>query len=460
MSEVPKYSVVDIETTGGKAGMGRITEIAIYLMEGDRIVDQFVSLVNPECHIPPYISRLTGITDTMVAGAPRFFEIARKIVEITDQTIFVAHNVSFDYTFVQKEFESLGYDYAREVMCTVRLSRKLLPGHSSYSLGSLCQDLGISLKGRHRAGGDAHATANLLSHLISEKGNWIFPEEENLDTRSLHPGLDLTKVRKLPDSTGVYYFYDQTNGLIYIGKSNSIRKRVFSHLNSKGKRAEQLKTKVADIGYEATGSELVALLKESDEIKCHKPLYNKAGRRSRPNWGIFGFTDRRGYQRFFIDRLNGKESQPLDTFESRDKAVNALSRWVGEFDLCRQLSGLENKNGPCFNYSIKQCNGACTGEESPADYNSRVEQMIRKPGFSAPDFVIFDHGRKKGERSFIWVEKNVVRGYGWLGEDDVITSPRQLEDYLAGGSDNRDSRQIVRSWLKKTSGNHVKILKY
>ncbi|MGM0375226.1 MAG: exonuclease domain-containing protein [Bacteroidota bacterium] len=459
MSEVPKYSVVDIETTGGKAGMGKITEIAIYRMEGDRIVDQFVSLVNPECRIPPYISRLTGISDEMVAGAPRFYEIAREVVKITEESIFVAHNVTFDYNFLRKEFESLGYNYVRDVMCTVRMSRKLLPGHASYSLGRLCKDLGIDVEGRHRAGGDAHATARLLQHLINQQGDWIYPEMD-MDLKGIHPRLDMGKVRELPEETGVYYFYDAEKHPVYIGKSRNIRKRVLSHLADKGKRALRLKEQVVDIDFELIGSELVALLKESDEIKENRPLFNRAGRRTRFNWGIFGFTDRRGYQRFFIDRINGKEREPLDSFASREKAATTLDGWVREYELCRQLSGLEDKRGPCFNYSVNQCRGACTEKESPEAYNQRVNQMIGEIGFSSSNFVVFDQGREAGEKSFVWVERNRIRGYGWLNMEDTITSPEELEDHLVGGQDHRDARQIVRSWLRNKPGSSVKILNY
>ncbi len=459
MSQIPRYSVIDIETTGGRAGVGRITEIAIYIMEGREIVNEFVSLVNPECRIPPYISRLTGITDEMVANAPRFFEIARDIVEITGQTIFVAHNAPFDYTFVQKEFEGLGYQYEREVICTVRLSRKIIPGHRSYSLGRLCEELGIPLSDRHRASGDARATALLLKHLIDCRGEYIIPSED-FDARSLHPDLDLNKVRSLPQASGIYFFHNTDKDVIYIGKSRNIRKRVCSHLSAKGKRNLQMKAQLSDVSFELTGSDLVALLKESDEIKQRKPHFNRAGRSTRFNWGIFTFHDRRGYQRFFIDRIKGGPSQPIDAFSTRENAAKALSKWVYEHGLCRQLSGLENNSGACFNYSVNQCNGACVGGEAFLEYNTKAAKMLEKLNFYTPDFVIFDQGRSAEEKSFIWIEKNVLRGFGWLSTDDVILNPSQLEGHISGGNDNRDSQQIIRSWLKKSASGDVKILKY
>jgi len=171
------YSVIDIETTGTNNQTGKIIEIAIILFNGQYISDSFVSLINPECYIPHIITRITGITNEMVVNSPKFYEIAKNIVTLTSNKIFVAHNASFDYNFIRKEFKELGYDFFRKTMCTVELSRKLMPGHNSYSLGKLCNDLKIEINGRHRAEGDALATVELLKKLLIEydlKNNSIF----------------------------------------------------------------------------------------------------------------------------------------------------------------------------------------------------------------------------------------------------------------------------------------------
>jgi DNA polymerase-3 subunit epsilon len=204
----------------------------------------------------------------------------------------------------------------------------------------------------------------------------------------------------------------------------------------------------------------VALLREADEIKQQRPLFNKAGRHSRFNWGIYHFVDQRGYERFFIDRIKQSISQPLDAFSTREKAIQTLSSWVEEYNLCRQLAGLENNKGPCFSYQVNQCNGACIGNEKPADYNARVSKMLKKLSFSSSNFIVFDKGRHSGEKSFVWVEKNVLRGYGWLNQEDTITHPAQLEEYISGGTDNRDTRKIVRTWLNNKSTSQIRILKY
>jgi DNA polymerase-3 subunit epsilon len=161
------FSIIDIETTGISPYKEKITEIAIYVHDGKKIVNEFTTLINPEKYISSYITELTGITNEMVAKAPKFYEIAKKVVELTENTTFVAHNVSFDYNFIRTEFQSLGYNYNRDKLCTVRLSRKLIPGKKSYSLGKLCNDLKINVKDRHRASGDALATVKLFELLMN-----------------------------------------------------------------------------------------------------------------------------------------------------------------------------------------------------------------------------------------------------------------------------------------------------
>jgi DNA polymerase-3 subunit epsilon len=202
------YAIVDIETTGGSAGNEKITEIAIITHDGKKIVDRYSTLLNPEKPIPEFIQRFTGISDYMVQNQPKFYEVAKEILELMEGKIFVAHNVNFDYSFVKREFESLGFSFKKDTLCTVKLSRKIIPGFPSYSLGKLCNALGIGLENRHRALGDALATAELFT-LLKEK------DDTNVFEQFLNP---VSKIRKktiqefsvpinhLPERPGVYFF--------------------------------------------------------------------------------------------------------------------------------------------------------------------------------------------------------------------------------------------------------------
>jgi len=217
------FSIVDIETTGNGYKGQKITEISIFLFDGKQVIDEFTSLVNPEQNIPPFITNLTGIDNAMIRSAPRFYEIAKKVAEFTQDTIFVAHNVNFDYNIIQDEFKSLGFDFKRKKLCTVRLSRKIIPGLQSYSLGNICSAENIPINGRHRAKGDAEATTELFRRLIERDNDFTINSFLNPRSRqaTLPPLLDKKTVDNLPESHGVYYFKNVSKEIIYIGKATT-----------------------------------------------------------------------------------------------------------------------------------------------------------------------------------------------------------------------------------------------
>ena len=214
------YAILDIETTGGQFNEEGITEIAIYKFDGHEVVDQFISLVNPEKTIQPFVVKLTGINNAMLRSAPKFYEIAKRIIEITQDCIIVAHNSSFDYRILKTEFTRLGYDFVKPTLCTVELSKQLIPGQLSYSLGKLVRALGIPVTDRHRASGDALATLKLFKMILTKDSSkqivtsLIKAEiKSGLTTRL----LDIVGIS--PSKTGVYYIHNENGDLIYIGKS-------------------------------------------------------------------------------------------------------------------------------------------------------------------------------------------------------------------------------------------------
>jgi len=445
------YTIIDIETTGGNFKNGRITEIAIYLHDGYKIVDEFITLINPEQFIPPYITQLTGITNQMVNDAPKFYEVARKIVEITDGNIFVAHNAGFDYGFIKAEFEALGFDFERETLCTVKLSRKYLPGYKSYSLGNLCTILDIPNNARHRAAGDAFATVALFELLLKQNKGLILPLEGNkyFSADGLHNNLEIEKVKQLPQAIGVYYFYNENKDLIYIGKSNNIRQRVLNHIGQpKTQKAVKMKGEISSIDYELTGSELIALLKESAEIKKEKPIYNRAQRKNRYSFGLFSFTDRKGYLRLNILKNDGRIT-PHISFESLNEGKDFLFKYVEEFQLCQKLCGISDSIGSCFQYQIKICKGACIDEEPPEEYNKRVLELINVLSFDSDGFIIVDKGRDASENSIVLVSGGKYMGYGWVDKSIGFSSLEELKESIILNDDNRDARLIIKRQLKE-----------
>jgi len=446
------YAIIDTETTGGSPLKNKITEIAIFIHDGIDIVEEFSTLVNPECNIPYHISQITGITDEMVADAPRFFEDARKIVEFTDNKIFVAHNVNFDYQFVRNEFSRLGYDFKRDRLCTVRLSHKLLPGMPSYSLGNLCSNLDIAINGRHRARGDALATAKLFGLLLkknSESSTDHFQSGFRLPA-SVNPALDVTILPRLPESPGVYYFHDTHGDLIYIGKSKNIKSRVQSHFsNYASRKAIEMCRAVADITYETTGSELIALLKESEEIKKHKPFFNRAQKRSSFQYGIFSTVDQNGFIRFHTEKTIRVKDTPLACFDSKIEAARFLSGMIDRYNLCQKLCGMYASHGHCFHYEIGSCRGACDGKENPGTYNKRALKAIADMTLEYNNLLIIDSGRDPEEKSAIKIENGKYIGYGYFNPDFTCSDPEIIPGCIKEYTDSREVQNIIRQYLRK-----------
>ncbi len=445
------YAIIDIETTGGSPQHEKITEIAVYLHDGARVTGEFISLINPERFIPRYITQLTGITNEMVEDAPKFFEIAKELVRLTENRILVAHNATFDYNFIRWEFKHLGYDFKREKLCTVKLSRKLIPGFPSYSLGNLCKNLGIAINGRHRAAGDAYATVRLFE-LLLQKNNENGNQPENLHApwaNDLHPHFNGESIKKLPEETGIYYFHNEKGDIIYIGKSKNIRDRVITHFsNKKTHKAMQMKEKIVDISYEVTGNELIALLLEASEIKKHQPAFNRLSKKSKFKFNLYNYTDDAGYIRFRFSREDEAiGNAPLLQFTNEKEASKFMYELVERYQLCQKLSGLYNSEGSCFHYKLGICKGACNGSESPEVYNARAYQIVERYSYSLKNFLIIDKGREQGEKSVVRIANGRFSGFGFA-EANNINGVDMLHDCIKPYPDNRDMQQVIMQYLR------------
>lgn len=446
------YAIIDIETTGGSPVAEKITEIAIYIYNGEKVVDEYITLINPEKKIPYYITQLTGITNSMVAESPKFYEVAKKVIEITDNCTFVAHNANFDYSFIKQEFKNLGYDYNREKLCTVKLSRKIIPGHRSYSLGKICQDLNIELNGRHRAAGDALATVKLFQHLQEvNNGQSELSSIHGVSKNDLHPNLNPDDLKKIPDEPGVYYFYNEENELIYIGKSKHLHTRMISHFrNRTTKKAIEMSEAIASFDYETTGCELLALLKESHEIKHHKPKYNRAQRRAMSSYGLYEYTDSAGYIRFEVSKHTSSTAQPICSFSSNKAGNTYVQGLIDKFKLCQKLCGQYKTggSGACFHYEIMECNGACIGKESALEYNLRAYKVIEMHRFKHNSFFIVERGRTDEELSIVKIEKGQYIGFGYVDKNAIGNNYELFSDCIQHFPDNRDIQQILRNYMK------------
>ncbi len=447
------FAIIDIETCGQKFRhpQGRIIDIAILIHDGLQVVERFSTLINPGCYISGFYSNLSGITNDMVADAPHFHQVAKKIVELTEGKIFVAHNVGFDYSFIKEEFAFLGYNFRREKLCTVKLSRKLLPKRISYSLGHLCASLNIPIVNRHRALGDAEATAILFDLLLQLKSQSPTYKSMGID-EIMATRLDKIKdyvLKKLPEECGVYYFLDKEGKIIYIGKSTNIYNRAMSHFNSHERKGKRMLNELYNAEHELTGSELIALLLEAEEIKKHKPHFNRAQKADIFTHSINWFEDKQGIINFKIEPYD-ETGTYLQAFTSYIAARERLELWADEYSLCLKYCGLSDDE-VCFNYQIKKCRGICAGIESKDEYNKRAGKLVNEYSFGKQNFMVVDKGRRPDEQSLILIEDGHYAGYGYFDSSTQMQNPAELKEVIKHTTYYADHDTIVRSYLKSKS---------
>ena len=442
------YAILDIETTGGKYNEEGITEIAIYQHNGQKVTDQFISLVNPERPIQPFVEKLTGINSKMLRNAPRFFEVAKRIIEITENCLIVAHNTDFDYRILRTEFKRLGYNFEKNSLCTVSLSQELLPDMESYKLGKLVRSLGIPISDRHRAQGDALATVKLFELLLEkDSGKEILKSQ----IKALHahqvPSKYLSIIEELPTATGVYYLHNAVGDVLYIGKSNNIQKRVRTHLTGTDLKSKKIQKKLHKVNFETTCSELIALLKEQHEIKKNQPQINKDGRYRLYPMGI-KIDQETDYHQLILEQVRN-DKEYLVVFKNSRVAKHLMIQWIEDHQLCHKHSSLKDSDGACFAYKNDRCKGACLEQESPESYNERLSQLQDKNNYPHDHFLMIGIGRKDGEYSFIYIDNQCFKGYGFYELNHQIKNKEKILNRMIAMEDNSDCRALILSHIKK-----------
>lgn len=445
-----EYAIVDIETTGGNASGSRITEIAILIHDGRNIIERFETLVNPEKHIPLPIFALTGIDNDMVRNSPVFGDIAARVFELLRARIFVAHNVNFDYSFVRHQLEEEGYKWTAPKLCTVRMSRKIKPGFHSYSLGKLCDSLDIPIEHRHRAGGDADATAILFSKLLEWDEEEMIPAmlKKNSKEQQLPPNLPKEDFEALPSCPGVYYFTDRIGKVIYVGKAVNIKKRVSSHFtgHSANPQRQHFLRNIHSITFEICATELMALLLECAEIKKLWPIYNRALKRFEPKFGLFCYEDQSGYKRLAVGKIN-KFVQCVYVCNRQSDSISLLRHLLDEFQLDHRLCYFGQ--GPA-RIIESQGNGKEEMLLPPVDaYNGLVDQALAHLAENRPTFALMDKGRDQDEKSCIWVEKGNFFAMGYIANDTDLRIPEDIRDSLTRYHGNHYMMQLIAAHAAK-----------
>ncbi len=440
---------VDIETNGGNGDRGRIIEIALIRVEDGDIVEEYSTLVNPGSAIPYWITKLTGITNADVADAPYFDEVAAEVYRILDGAIFVAHNVRFDFSFIKRQLEALGYTFRPKLFCTVRMSRALYPEHKGHSLEKILTRHAIKTDDRHRAYADARAILDFTKLAIAEKGLEAFESSIALQmkTKTLPPNIDEAAFAKIPETPGVYIFEDAEGRPLYVGKSVNLRARVRSHFANDTKIAKEMKLSLTShsISVIETETEIEALLLESAKVKELQPIHNRLLRRTTRQSVLVKTENEEGYTSIAIESRELDQETELSSiygvYTSRMKAKARLESLMKTFQLCPKLLGLEKTKTACFRYHLGLCKGACIGKEPAELYNRRVEYALERSKIEAWPF--------KGELSVaisptkaLIIDQWVVKGYMTALDDGSTHLER-----ITNGFD-MDTYKIIRSYLR------------
>lgn len=430
--------IVDLETTGGRAAWDRITEIGLIEIAVDGSVSEWSTLVNPGCSIPPHIQWLTGISNEMVAAAPRFEEVARELHARLAGKLFIAHNARFDYGFLRNEFGRSKLRYVARPLCTVRLSRALYPESPRHNLDTLVARHGIAMENRHRALGDARAVFEFLRIAGEEKGQERMAQAlaEVRKRPALPPYLE-SNLDELPETPGVYFFYGEDDVLLYVGKSKNLATRVPSHFTGgdTSTKAVRLAQQVRRIEWEETAGELAALLREARLVKERQPLHNRRLRRESRLCSLQLVADGdRLLTPQVIHAADIAAIQPrmYGLFAGATAAKNMLRDLAAEHRLCLYVTGLEKRSTrPCSARQLKRCNGHCDGSESGLQHNLRLLQALQNLALKVWPYDgpvgIVEECAENGLR-----EIQVVDNWCWLGSagsdeavDAILAAPKR-----------------------------------
>jgi DNA polymerase-3 subunit epsilon len=433
------FAVIDLETTGGNPNSEKIIEIGIVLHDGKHKIGEYTTLINPEKEISGFISTFTGITNAMVKNAPKFADVADTILELLEGKIVVAHNAKFDYNFIKSEFRRLNIPFTKKNICTVQLSRKIFPSHKSHSLGNICRDLGIVVDNRHRAFGDAAATALLLEKLIENDTKNLIGEYLDDDIKKIHLPSKINPriIEVLPEEVGVFYLHDENGDVVYLDKTKNIREHIFTFFSKKPteKHKQQLYQEVADISFELTGNELIATLIETAEIKKLAPKYNRPVANAFYKYGLFSETDQNGFQKLIVKVLDENEN-PLLKFSSKFKAEKMMHTILTNFRLEPTFKKIDN----AFHY------------------NKRMQEVLSKFVYPHNNFFIIDVGRGGSERSAIQIEDGEYKGFGFF-EPAYINHPNELKESIKNPKEIIEHKKIIQNYIRKNAKN-VELITY
>jgi len=418
------FCIVDIETTGCGLLHDRIIDISAIKVKEGKIIATFQSLLNPNTYIPSSITNITGISSDDVKYAPSFDDITLELKYFLESSIFVAHNARFDYGFIKNEFRRVGVPFSSPVLCTARLSKYLFPRYRRHNLDAIIERFDIKCEARHRACGDAKATYDFLMKASEKVGSKKFAEgvKKVMGDRAIPVNLEAAKIRSLPETPGVYFFYGKDGEVLYVGKSKNLRTRVMSHFaqHHSVQKEMRISQAVHRVEVEETAGELGALLLESSHIKNMSPLYNRMSRRVKKLVVVRKTLTEYGYLAVSLEHIDtvllDDLQNILGVYKSLTQAKQSLKKIGYDHELCPKLLGIEKTKGACFYIQLNKCGGACLGTEEKLTYNKKVltafkYRKIKTWPYEGPVMIEEKRNNENGEAFIVdnWCLLTVIK---------------------------------------------------
>jgi len=434
-----KFAVIDIECTGGKWGEERIIDVAIFVLEDGEVIDQFASLVNPETSIDPYVTKLTGITNKMVRTAPKFYELAKRIVKITEGCTFVAHNIGFDYRIFQQEFEALGFDYHRATLDTIPYAERIFPEWENYGLKTVSKELGLVNLARHRAEGDARLTLDLLKILLEKDRESLIEKVFVSEQESKGKNPFKEQVKNLQNKVGMYYIYNELGEVIYIGNSKDLQNSVNRHFVADNKVALALQKEAVKLEVEDLGNEAISEMLFHETVEKHRPIYNAVKKRKFLSFGVF--VDPKKNAEVDHVRVYPIRHQPAQFYFDGPKTVYAWLQKVmmnEKLDPYTFLFDKDNehyfKHTPSLQWKAKQ---------------KSIPTQVLRAYMMPEEALLIGPGRKGQEKCAILIEGGRILGYTYFYLATDSTQRKQLKQRMVHLEHNAYNVGVIHHFLSK-----------
>ncbi|WP_282144266.1 exonuclease domain-containing protein [Cellulophaga baltica] len=447
------YAVISMINYGRKPIYFRSVGIVIHkFIDGDWRCALSTS-INPEERIPLYLQEATGLTDVALLNAPSFSEVADTLLKELQGCILVGHNISFLQYHLKTQFRHIGYAFEMPQICTVRLSKKLIPNMTSYELPYLSGVLGIPYDAAASLEESNEATSALFQRLLA------LDENEEIITALLQPNKPKLKYRipkhitevqldRLPKTPGIYKFQNEDKEVIYVGKAKDIKKRVLSHFRATTEKELLLCTATYFIDFEPMGSELLALLREADLIAKLDPYYNYIQKKKHITYMIVPIRNKKGILQLKVERRPFQHT-PTEIFLKRSLAIERLSQLTEKFELCPSYTGVHSVKTKCSTVSFSSCKGICREEETLEAYNDRVTQALDHLNNENENFVVFEKGRNSQEQGVVLVLHGVYQGFGFVDKNELIQGTSDLLHVIDAKEHSYHSAKIISAYRKR-----------